>query len=83
MNIFCIPCNIKCVSVPHAIVDNDIDDMRWKHCHECGICVPDLDHHCDFFGKCITGKNLWQFYIGVGLSIFNIIVMFLLSMIIQ
>jgi palmitoyltransferase ZDHHC9/14/18 len=33
-----------------------------KHCHECGVCVDELDHHCPWTGKCIAKKNLTTFY---------------------
>ena len=36
------------------------------HCHECGVCVEDLDHHCPWFSKCITQRNLKYFWGALG-----------------
>ncbi len=32
------------------------------HCHECKLCIVDLDHHCPWTGKCIGKKNLTFFH---------------------
>lgn len=32
------------------------------HCHECKLCILDLDHHCPWTGKCIGKKNLTFFH---------------------
>lgn len=24
-----------------------------NHCEDCQICIADLDHHCQFYSKCI------------------------------
>lgn len=33
-----------------------------RHCHYCGVCVDDLDHHCPWSGKCIGKRNIKAFY---------------------
>lgn len=32
------------------------------HCHDCKVCVLELDHHCPWTGKCIGKRNLKFFY---------------------
>lgn len=32
-----------------------------KHCKDCQVCFEDLDHHCNFFSKCIA-KNNWFYF---------------------
>ena len=32
------------------------------HCHDCKVCVLELDHHCPWTGKCIGKRNLQYFY---------------------
>lgn len=32
------------------------------HCHDCGVCVLELDHHCPWTGKCIGKKTIKTFY---------------------
>ena len=32
------------------------------HCHDCDVCIIDLDHHCPWIGKCVGKKNLCAFY---------------------
>ena len=27
------------------------------HCYSCDVCIRNLDHHCDFIGKCIGHRN--------------------------
>jgi len=34
---------------------------RARHCHRCGFCIMDLDHHCQWVGKCIGKKNYTSF----------------------
>jgi len=31
---------------------------RSKHCHDCDICVKSFDHHCPWFGVCISRNNM-------------------------
>ena len=44
---------------------NTTKKQRGQHCHDCGVCIFNYDHHCDVIGKCIGGKNLFLFYIFV------------------
>ena len=32
------------------------------HCKKCNVCLINIDHHCEIFGKCITMKNLFYFF---------------------
>ena len=32
------------------------------HCKKCNVCVNNIDHHCEIFGKCITRKNIIYFF---------------------
>ena len=33
-----------------------------EHCHMCGVCMPKMDHHCVWMGKCVANKNVMFFY---------------------
>ena len=33
-----------------------------EHCDMCGVCLPKMDHHCVWMGKCIANKNVPFFY---------------------
>jgi len=33
-----------------------------EHCDMCGVCLPKMDHHCVWMGKCIANKNVLYFY---------------------
>ena len=35
---------------------------KLNHCCICGICIINVDHHCDVFGKCIAKNNIFCFY---------------------
>jgi len=35
----------------------DIYDPDSTHCHDCDVCIEEIDHHCIFFGKCIAENN--------------------------
>ena len=45
---------------PDAFADNPEEEI--EHCKICGTCVVDHSHHCGAFGKCIGGKNQYEFY---------------------
>ena len=32
-------------------------NKKMEHCFECGVCVTNLDHHCDVIGKCVGKYN--------------------------
>lgn len=32
-------------------------DFNTKHCHNCGYCICNFDHHCNWVGRCIGKKN--------------------------
>jgi len=32
-------------------------DLRTHHCSTCGVCVPNMDHHCPFYGGSCVGKH--------------------------
>jgi len=34
-----------------------------RHCHDCGVCIEELDHHCPWTGKCIGRRTLRFFYL--------------------
>lgn len=40
--------------------------MKAVHCHDCKICIEELDHHCIWTGKCIGKGNLKVFYVFIG-----------------
>jgi len=31
------------------------------HCHYCGVCIDNIDHHCPWSGQCIAEKNIVPF----------------------
>lgn len=49
-----------------------------KHCLDCGICIEGFHRHSILINKCIGRKNLYLFYIFIGISIINIIYIFVL-----
>ena len=34
----------------------------WEHCIDCGKCVPQFDHHCQWLNNCVAGKRYIEFY---------------------
>ena len=51
--------NIKyCKSCKYSYPYN----QKLVHCNLCGICLVNVDHHCDVFGKCIAKNNIICFY---------------------
>ena len=49
-NVYCQQCNF---TYPK-------NKMTYKHCFPCGVCIPDKDHHCGVFGKCIIIKKMLE-----------------------
>ena len=41
------------------------EGVNIRHCHYCGCCVKDLDHHCGVFSNCITKKNMKYFKLSI------------------
>ena len=41
---------------------NVLRPPRAIHCHDCKVCVLELDHHCPWTGKCIGKRNLFFFH---------------------
>jgi hypothetical protein len=54
------------------------NDKKYEHCSICEVCIPEADHHCGVFEKCIGRKNLICFYLFPAFSIILLIV-FLVS----
>ncbi len=50
--------------------------MSYQHCFPCGVCIPDSDHHCGVFGKCIGHGNKLAFYLFPTFSIIMLIICF-------
>ena len=38
-------------------------NKKYQHCFSCSVCIPNSDHHCGIFGKCIGYKNKVAFYL--------------------
>ena len=51
--------------------------MVYQHCFPCGVCVPDSDHHCGVFGKCIGHGNKLSFYLFPTFSVIMLIICFI------
>ena len=51
---------------------------KYRHCLLCEVCIPDTDHHCGVFEKCIARKNIVCFYLFPLVSIF-LLIAFLIS----
>ena len=41
------------------------NNLTIKHCHQCGHCISEFDHHCTWINNCISGKNqiLFMFFL--------------------
>lgn len=37
---------------------NFLRPLRAAHCYTCGLCVEELDHHCDVLGVCVGRRNI-------------------------
>ena len=66
----------KC-SKCHIIIPKSFDCI---HCHTCGICIIQQDHHCPWTGKCIGKKNI-KFFVVFGCSLFGYIISLIISFI--
>ena len=49
------------------------DMSKTEHCLECGVCVYEYDHHCEFFDRCIGKDNKIWFNLTVGLIFINMV----------
>lgn len=65
-NFFCSQCNF---TYPK-------NNKQYQHCYSCGVCLPDNDHHCGVFGKCIGYRNKVSFYLFPTFSIILLIIFF-------
>lgn len=41
------------------------ENKKIEHCFICGVCICNLDHHCDVIGKCVGKYNMALFIIFV------------------
>jgi len=64
-------CTLCCVWRPR-------DQGKCAHCHICQRCVVGFDHHCGFYGRCITKKNMPYFscVMWVGLAAWLTVILF-------
>jgi hypothetical protein len=51
-----------------------------KHCHICGHCVEDFDHHCNWINNCIGEKNSNEFICFLVILIINLIFNYLIAL---
>lgn len=61
---------------PHCNFTYPKNEKKYLHCFACGICIPDSDHHCGVFGKCIGHRNKIAFYLFPTFSIILLILCF-------
>ncbi len=52
------------------------NESEYQHCFACGVCIPNVDHHCGVFGKCIGYRNKIAFYLCPTFSIILLILCF-------
>lgn len=69
-----------------TIIENDVNindlcpycktvkEATIKHCHLCGHCIKNFDHHCNWIGKCIGENNKQFFFFFLVDVIFNLII---------
>ena len=57
-NRICGECQVK-FSIESEFVYTQV---ATEHCHDCGVCVLKVDHHCGFFDRCIAKGNVKLFY---------------------
>lgn len=57
----------KCNSSPATNLTGPITvkSDRTHHCKQCQICIPKMDHHCHFVGRCIGAANYKSFFVFV------------------
>ena len=58
-----------------------VKPLRAKHCHTCGRCSREQDHHCPWIGSCVGATNLARFLalvscmmLGIGRGVVELIV---------
>ena len=44
-----------------------------NHCHDCGVCIDEYDHHCPWTSQCIGKGNLCCFYLFLVSTCFSMI----------
>lgn len=44
---YCEHCHVYCT-----------EEMKVKHCTDCGYCIERLDHHCPWMGQCVGRYNM-------------------------
>lgn len=53
--------------VPYSYCDicevYQIKSKGVQHCHDCDVCIEELDHHCPWMGKCVGKKNMTVFMV--------------------
>ena len=55
------------------------ENKEIEHCSICGVCVCNLDYHCDFIGKCIGRYNMSFFVIFVLSGILYMFIFFVIT----
>lgn len=50
--------NLPYCSICKILTPEEKDIM---HCHECGFCIENMDHHCPWMGQCVGKRNMKWF----------------------